>query len=108
MQDLGPAGEAIFALEEPGVTGPLPSDLGPALYRMNGILSAQETTFEEARADLQAEAAADRSRRIIIDMIPQVEDLLAGGADSALLAERTDMQEGQIDWNVDVFEDIAA
>ncbi len=36
--DLGAAGDAIFALDEPGVVGPLPSDLGPALYRMNAIL----------------------------------------------------------------------
>ena len=108
LQDLGPAGDDIFALEEPGVIGPLPSDLGPALFRMNGILSAQETSFEDARDDLQAEAAADRARRIILDTIPQVEDLLAGGADASLLVERTDMQEGQIDWNVEVLDDIAA
>lgn len=108
IEDLGEAGEAIFALSEPGVTDPLPSSLGPALYRMNGILAAQETSFEEARDELQTEAAADRARRIIIDTIPQVEDLLAGGADPALLAERTDMVEGSIEWNVDVFEGIAA
>ncbi|MDA8586603.1 SurA N-terminal domain-containing protein, partial [Rhodobacteraceae bacterium] len=35
---LGAAGADIYALSEPGVVGPLPSDLGPALYRMNGIL----------------------------------------------------------------------
>ena len=108
LEDLGEAGEAIFALTEPGVAGPLPSSLGPALYRMNGILAAQETSFEEARPDLQAEAAADRARRIILETIPQVEDLLAGGADPSLLAERTDMEEGSIAWNVDVFEGIAA
>ena len=108
LADLGEAGEAIFALTEPGVAGPLPSNLGPAIYRMNGILAAQETSFEEARDDLQAQAAADRARRIIFDTVPQVEDLLAGGADPALLAERTDMEEGSIEWNVDVFDGIAA
>ncbi|MEQ9041856.1 MAG: peptidyl-prolyl cis-trans isomerase [Silicimonas sp.] len=106
--DLGPAGEDIFAMTEPGVIGPLPSDLGPALYRMNGILAAQEVPFDEVRDELAAEAASDRARRLITEAIPQIEDLLAGGADMDLLAERTDMEAGTIEWNVDVFEGIAA
>lgn len=106
--DLGAAGEAVFALEEPGTVGPMPSDLGPALFRMNGILAAQETPFEEVREELEGEAAADRARRMILDAVPQVEDMLAGGADMALLAERTDMEAGSIEWNEEVFEGIAA
>ncbi|NND20985.1 MAG: peptidylprolyl isomerase, partial [Silicimonas sp.] len=106
--DLGPAAEAIFALDEPGVVGPLPSDLGPALYRMNGVLAASETTFEEARDELTAEAAADRARRIITETVPQIEDLLAGGADMGVLAERTDMESGRIEWNQETFDGIAA
>ncbi|WP_413718840.1 peptidylprolyl isomerase [Silicimonas sp. MF1-12-2] len=106
--DLGEAAADIFALNEPAVVGPLPSNLGPALYRMNGILAAQETPFEEAREELAAEAAADRARRIIAETIPQIEDLLAGGADMDLLAERTDMQADTIEWNVDSFDGIAA
>ena len=108
LGDLGGAGAEIFALAEPGVIGPLASDLGPALFRMNGILGAQETSFEEARETLSDEAAADRARRIITEAVPQIEDLLAGGADMDTLAERTDMQSGTIEWNEDVFEDIAA
>ena len=108
LEDLGEAGEAIFALEEPGVVGPLPSSLGPALYRMNGVLAAQETSFEEVRDELAGEAAADRARRIIVEAAPQIEDMLAGGADMALLAERTDMEAGTIEWNDEVFDDIAA
>ena len=107
-EDLGASAEAVFALEGPGVVGPLPSDLGPAIYRMNGILAAQETSFEEARTELASEAALDRARRIVAESISQVEDLLAGGADMDLLAERTDMQSGTIAWNADVFEGIAA
>ena len=106
--DLGAAAEAIFALTEPAVVGPLASDLGPALFRMNGILAAQETTFDEVKEELTAEAAADRARRLIGEAIPQVQDLLAGGADMDVLAERTDMQTDTTQWNVDSFEGIAA
>ncbi|MEO0863812.1 MAG: SurA N-terminal domain-containing protein [Pseudomonadota bacterium] len=108
QSDLGDAGAAIFALTEPGVAGPLPSSLGPALYRMNGILAAENIDFEEVRDEMTTIAATDRARRIIQDTVPQVEDLLAGGADMALLAERTDMVAGTIDWNEEVFEGIAA
>ncbi|MCV6594774.1 MAG: SurA N-terminal domain-containing protein [Silicimonas sp.] len=107
-EDLGEAGEVVFALEGPGVAGPLPSDVGPALFRMNAILAAQETPFEDARDGLRLEAASDRARRMILDSRTTVDDLLAGGADMALLAERAGMEEGTIDYNVTVFEGIAA
>ena len=60
--DLGAAADAVFALTEPSMTGPLPSDLGPALYRMNGILVAQTTSFEDAREWLAAEQLTDAAR----------------------------------------------
>jgi peptidyl-prolyl cis-trans isomerase D len=79
-EELGAAGEAVFALEGPAVVGPFQSDLGPALFRMNAILSAQETTFDEARASLAAEMQTDAARRAIADKVEAVDDLLAGGA----------------------------
>jgi peptidyl-prolyl cis-trans isomerase D len=47
---------------------------------MNAILSAQETTFDEARASLAAEMQTDAARRAIADKVEAVDDLLAGGA----------------------------
>ena len=61
--DLAEAGDAVFALTEPGVVGPLTSTLGPALFRMNAILPAQNITLAEVRdtlkAELQTKAAVD-------------------------------------------------
>lgn len=96
--DLGAAGEAVFALEEPGVVGPLPSDLGPALFRMNAILSAQETTFEEARDDLAAEFATDAARREIDARIEDIDDRLAGGATLEELGQDAGMTVGTVDF----------
>jgi len=45
---LDASGEAVFGADVGGILGPLPSDLGPALFRINGVLPAQTTTFEEA------------------------------------------------------------
>ncbi|MEO0915965.1 MAG: SurA N-terminal domain-containing protein [Pseudomonadota bacterium] len=106
--DLGAVGPQVFALAEPGVVGPLPSSLGPAIFRMNGILAAENVDFEDAREALAPEAAADRARRMINDMVAEIEDLLAGGADPTLIAERTRLEEGTIEWNVDVVDGIAA
>lgn len=77
--DLGPAGEAVFSLTEPGTIGPLMSDLGPAIFRVNAILQAEDTTFEDAREALAIEIQTDAARRTIADQVEVVDDLLAGG-----------------------------
>ncbi|MCA3443406.1 MAG: SurA N-terminal domain-containing protein [Rhodobacter sp.] len=96
--DLGAAGDAVFALTEPGVTGPLPSELGPALYRMNGILVAQTTAFEDAREALAAEQMADAARRAIADRIEELDDLLAGGATLEDLASEAGLELATIEY----------
>lgn len=105
---LGAAGEAVFALTEPGVVGPLPSDLGPALYAMNGILEAQETSFEEARDQLSEEIAMDRARRMVADQAQSLEDLLAGGATLEQLAGETPMDFGTVEMTAEGGDGIAA
>lgn len=107
--DLGAAGAVVFALADAGaVAGPLMSDLGPALFRMNAILNAQETPFEEAREVLHGELAADRARRVIAEQQEGFDDLLAGGATLEDLAAETPMELGQIDWSTESSEGIAA
>jgi peptidyl-prolyl cis-trans isomerase D len=107
--DLGEAGPAVFALTEPGaVTGPLPTFLGPALFRMNAILNAQETTLDEVRDELRGELSAERTRRMIADMRETIIDILAGGATIEQLAAETDMQLGTIAWTQGSDEGIAA
>ncbi len=108
LAELGAAGPAVFALEAPGVVGPLPSPLGPALYRMNGILAAQEVPFEEAREELRAELAQERARRQIVERTGAVLDLIAGGATLEDLAADLGMELGAVDYRADVTEGILA
>ncbi|WP_435259381.1 peptidyl-prolyl cis-trans isomerase [Thioclava sp. FR2] len=98
--DLGAAGEAVFALAEPGVVGPLESDFGPALFRMNAILAAQEVTFDEAKPDLALEIQMDAARRTISDQVDAIDDLLAGGASLEDLVKEQGMTLGSIDFAV--------
>ena len=106
--DLGDAAAAVFGLTLPGLAGPVETDLGPAIIRVNAILGAQETTFEEARAELRDEFAADRARRNISDQINNIDDLLAGGATLEDLADETDMQLGSLNWTQGASDGIAA
>lgn len=107
--ELGAAGQAVFALTEPGsVTGPHPSPVGPAIFRMNAVLSAQEVTFEEALPELRSELASDTARRGIADDFDLYEDLLAGGATLEDLAGETALELGRIDWERGASEGIAA
>ncbi|HSF65695.1 MAG TPA: SurA N-terminal domain-containing protein [Paracoccaceae bacterium] len=96
--DLGPAGDGVFALTEPGVVGPLPSDLGPALFRMNGILAAEEITFDQARGDLGTELQLDAARRSIADRIEDLDDRLAGGATLEDLAQEAGLTLATFDY----------
>lgn len=108
IDDLGAAGETIFAAETGTVVGPLDTDLGPALFRVNAILAAEETTFDEARDDLRAELATARARRQITDTVESLTDLIAGGATIEDLVERSDLELGTIEFNETVIDGIAA
>ncbi|MFY0691395.1 MAG: SurA N-terminal domain-containing protein [Paracoccaceae bacterium] len=93
---------AVFALGEPGVSVPVETSIGPALFRINAVLEASEITFEEARADLVTESATDRARRIILDQIEGIDDLLAGGATLEELGAETEMQFGTLDYSDEI------
>ena len=105
---LRDAGEAVFSASPGDVVGPFNSTLGPALFRVNAILAAQETTLEEATPELRDELAADAAREVIDGQMDNIIDLLAGGAKLEDIAERTDMVLGQISWTPDTAEGIAA
>ena len=98
LSDLGAAGEAVFAGEVGDVVGPLPSDLGPALFRINGVLPEHNTTFEQAEPELRATLAADRARRQVDVQSRDYDDLLAGGATLEELTKEGAMTLGTVDW----------
>ncbi|WP_378944362.1 SurA N-terminal domain-containing protein [Paracoccus sp. R86501] len=99
--ELGQAADAVFAAEQPGVVGPVQTDLGPALFSVNAILDPVDISFEDARDDLRGEAALSRAARQIQDRAPDYEDLLAGGATLEELADETDLKLGQVDWTAE-------
>ncbi|MDE4131664.1 SurA N-terminal domain-containing protein [Phaeobacter sp. QD34_3] len=107
VEELAEAGADVFAAEVGSVVGPLPSNLGPALFRVNGQLEARETTFDQAKEELRAELAADRARRVIEQQAEPIEDMLAGGVTLEELPGESDMQIGTLNWTGSNDEDIA-
>lgn len=106
--ELAEAGADVFAADVGTIVGPLPSSIGPALFRVNAVLAAQETSFEDAIEQLRPQLANDRAQRLVDTQAESFDDLLAGGATLEELANETDMNLGQIDWTVESTEDIAA
>ncbi|SMX31512.1 peptidylprolyl isomerase [Octadecabacter ascidiaceicola] len=106
--EMGEAGPAVFASDTGDVSGPFPSDLGPTLFRMNAVLAARNTTFEEAMPDLREDQSAARARRVIQDQIDPITNLMAGGATLDDLVEQTDMVLGELDFTSVTTDGIAA
>ncbi len=107
-EDLGEAADAVFGADLDAVVGPLPSVFGPALFRINGSLAANNIPFEDAAPDLREELAAERARRLIEAQAEDINDMLAGGATLEELVSETEMELGQIDWTRENEEGVAA
>ncbi|MGR3541394.1 MAG: peptidyl-prolyl cis-trans isomerase [Hasllibacter sp.] len=78
--DLGDAADAVFGTGEIGVVGPVDTPDGPALFRVNAVLNAVETTLDDVRAELSTELALADASGVIDELVDPVEDLLVSGA----------------------------
>jgi peptidyl-prolyl cis-trans isomerase D len=97
-EELGGAGDAVFSAAEGTVVGPVQTDLGPALFRVNAVLAAEETSFEDARDTLAIEFQTDAARRLIADRVEEIDDLLAGGATLEDLAKDAGLALATLDY----------
>ncbi|SNS58837.1 peptidyl-prolyl cis-trans isomerase [Antarctobacter heliothermus] len=105
--DLGKAADAVFDTDVGQVAGPAPTTLGPALFRVNAVLPAQLTSFEEAIPALRGELALDRARRVIDTQMQSFDDEMAAGVTLDELAASTDLVAGTLGWIGENDEDIA-
>ncbi|MDA3889610.1 MAG: peptidyl-prolyl cis-trans isomerase [Allgaiera sp.] len=92
------AAKAVFAAKKGAVVGPVDSNVGPALFRVNGIIAAQTTTFDQAKSDIRDEFGHQEAKQKIQSQEEHLNDLLAGGATLEQLAKETDMTLGTIDF----------
>ena len=104
----GPARVAVFGAAGPGLVGPVETPLGPSLYRVNAILPAKTTPFQEAKAGLARDIALDHAKRQIAEDGPHIEDLVAGGATLEEIASETVMELGHVALNGETTGGVAA
>lgn len=107
-EDLGAAGDAVFALAEPGVVGPVVTDFGPALFRMNAVIAAQNTTFDQAKDALKKDLQLEKAKGEISGKMEQISDLLASGAELEDAAKEAGMELATLDYSAATTEGIAA
>ena len=108
QDDLGDAAGQVFALEEPGVVGPVETDLGPALIRVNAILEPREIPLADVEEELAREVSLERARRELEAMVIDLDDRLAAGATLEDLASETAAELGTLDFVPGMQEGVAA
>jgi peptidyl-prolyl cis-trans isomerase D len=79
QSDLGAAGAGVFGADLDQVVGPFETDLGPALFRVNGILEADVISFDDAREQLFDELATETARRTIDAKSAEIDDAVQDG-----------------------------
>ncbi|MEX2642154.1 MAG: peptidyl-prolyl cis-trans isomerase [Acetobacterales bacterium] len=72
--------DAVFDLDEGGVSAPVESPLGWHLLHVTGVEPAEEAQFEEVRDELRRELAAEQALDGMFEMANRLEDEVAGGA----------------------------
>ncbi|MGB0960252.1 MAG: SurA N-terminal domain-containing protein [Halocynthiibacter sp.] len=92
------ARDTIFKMDTAGVTPMIETDLGPAIYRMNSVIAALNTPFDDVKAELKREFGLDQARREIDAQISEIEDLVAGGSTLEEIQEDSPMVLATMDW----------
>lgn len=82
-----PETSLLFKKDKPGIYGPAQSDLGPALFRITNIIKEEIVVLKDIEKDLRAEITNDKARKIIADMVTDVDDQLAAGVSLEELAQ---------------------
>ncbi|MDB2538011.1 SurA N-terminal domain-containing protein [Amylibacter sp.] len=91
--------DLLFNASEVGIYGPIDTNLGPALFQINAIIDPQNTSFEDAAEELTAEYVSIESRKLINEMITDIDDLLAQGLTLEEIAKETAMELEKISYD---------
>ncbi len=91
------AAEAVFALDQPGIAGPVESVFGLALFRVGSIQNAITTSIDDVRDELRAELALGRAISLVSERVSEIDDLLASGATIEEITAETELEGGKLD-----------
>jgi peptidyl-prolyl cis-trans isomerase D len=81
------AGDAVanaaFAAAKGGIVGPVRSDLGWHVIKIDDIRGASGRTLAQARGEIAAQLAVTKRKEALTDLVTRVEDSIDGGASFA-------------------------
>jgi peptidyl-prolyl cis-trans isomerase D len=82
-----PVAAAVFSAPQGGVVGPVQSDFGWVVARVQSIRTEGGKTLDQARAEIEAKLNADKRKNALADLVGKIEDKLADGANYAEAAQ---------------------
>jgi peptidyl-prolyl cis-trans isomerase D len=83
---------AAFAAAEGGVVGPIRSELGWHVVKIENVRRTGGTSLAEARSEIAAEITANKRKEALTDLVNRVEDAIADGASFAEAARTANLQ----------------
>ncbi|RDE24245.1 peptidylprolyl isomerase [Motiliproteus coralliicola] len=72
---VGAFEDALFALQAGEVSAPVETEFGYHLIKLNGIETGEAPSFEEVRAELEAEQRASKSEARFVELSEQLADI---------------------------------
>src|SRR6516225_627763 len=92
-----PFADALFAMKAGEITGPVKTQFGYHIIRLDEIQASKGKTFEEARPELEAQVRRARATDRFGEIQEQLQAKLAEpGADLAALAQQFTLQQGEV------------
>jgi peptidyl-prolyl cis-trans isomerase D len=95
---VAPFADALFGMSVGQIKGPVKTEYGYHIIRLDEVQAAHGKSFEDARADLEAQLRRDRATDRFGEIQEQLQAKLAEpGADLNVLAQEFHLGHGQID-----------
>ena len=92
-----PFADALFGMKTGEIAGPIKTQFGYHIIRLDEIQSSKSKSFEEARSELEAQVRRDHATDRFGDIQEQLSAKLAEpGADLSALAEQYHLQQGDV------------
>jgi peptidyl-prolyl cis-trans isomerase D len=94
---VGPFADALFAMKEGELRGPVKTQFGYHIIRLEGIQPGKTKTFEEARAELEAQLRKDRASDAFGDRQEQIQTRLEQpGSTLESIAKEFSLSSGEV------------
>jgi peptidyl-prolyl cis-trans isomerase D len=75
-----PVAAAVFSAAQGSVVGPVQSDFGWVVAKVNSVRTEGGKSFEQVRPEIEAKLTADKRKNALADLVGKIEDQLADGA----------------------------